>query len=89
MTVDTIEPALTIGDVAARTGVSVATLRAWELRYGFPVPARLASGHRRYRVEDVALIEQVERDRASGLSLTAAMARARREGVASAPSRRT
>ena len=86
MTVESSEPGLTIGDVAARTGVSVTTLRAWEMRYGFPVPTRLASGHRRYRIEDVATIEQLERDRAGGLSLAAAMARARREAAASAPS---
>ena len=86
MTVDSSEPGLTIGDVAARTGVSVTTLRAWEMRYGFPVPTRLASGHRRYRIEDVATIERLERDRAGGLSLAAAMARARREAAASAPS---
>lgn len=86
MTVDSSEPGLTIGDVAARTGVSVTTLRAWEMRYGFPVPTRLASGHRRYRIDDVATIEQLERDRAGGLSLAAAMARARRETAASAPS---
>src|SRR5690242_8603237 len=38
---------LTISALAGRTGVSTAVLRAWESRYGFPLPKRLASGHRR------------------------------------------
>jgi len=67
-------PSLTIGDFAARPGVGVPTLRAWELRHGFPVPQRLASGHRRYRTSDVGRVEQVLRLRAGGLSLEAAIA---------------
>ena len=47
--------------MAARTGLGVATLRAWESRYGFPEPERLPNGHRRYRIADVARIEQVAR----------------------------
>lgn len=72
------EASLTIGDLAQRTGVAVATLRAWESRHGYPEPHRLASGHRRYRLDDVARIEQLQRDRRSGLSLEAAIERARR-----------
>ena len=67
---------LTIGDLVERTGVSEGTLRMWERRHGFPVPDRLPSGHRRYRESDVELVEQVVRERASGLSLAAAIARA-------------
>jgi MerR family transcriptional regulator, light-induced transcriptional regulator len=68
---------LTIGTVAGRTGVSVPVLRVWEKRYGFPVPMRSASGHRRYRERDVDLIARVVRDRAAGLSLEAAISRVR------------
>jgi DICT domain-containing protein len=71
------EPALTIGDLVERTGVSEGTLRIWERRHGFPSPERLPSGHRRYREEDVELVLQVVRERADGLSLPAAIARAR------------
>ncbi len=39
---------LTIREVARQTGVPEGTLRMWETRYGFPVPERLPSGHRRY-----------------------------------------
>lgn len=68
---------LTIREVAARTGVNAATLRMWEQRFGFPEPARLESGHRRYSEEDVERVRHVARDRAAGLSIPAAIERAR------------
>jgi DICT domain-containing protein len=69
------DASLTIGTVAERTGTSVALLRAWEQRYGFPQPTRSGSGHRRYRERDVEQIRQVQRDRAAGLSIEAAVQR--------------
>jgi DICT domain-containing protein len=68
---------LTIREVAARTGVGQPTLRMWESRYGFPEPRRLPSGHRRYSEDDCELIRQVVRERDAGLSLPAAVERAR------------
>jgi DNA-binding transcriptional MerR regulator len=65
---------LTISAVAARTGVTVPTLRAWEARYGFPKPQRLPGGHRRYTDDDIAAIERVRAERDSGRSLDAAVA---------------
>lgn len=44
---------VSIGGVAEATGLSVEVIRIWERRYGFPVPVRLPSGHRRYRAEDL------------------------------------
>ena len=44
---------LSIGDVCEETGLSPDVIRVWERRYGFPVPVRLPSGHRRYRPEDL------------------------------------
>ncbi len=67
---------LTISDLAQRTGVSAATLRAWESRHGFPAPARRASGHRRYDERDVALVKEVARRRDAGVRLEAAIAAA-------------
>ena len=64
---------LTVGELAARTGVRPPTLRTWETRYGFPRPRREPGGHRRYRDRDVDLIEQVLRLRAAGVSLPAAI----------------
>jgi MerR family transcriptional regulator, light-induced transcriptional regulator len=45
---------------AELSGVPAATLRAWERRYGVPVPRRTASAYRLYAAEDV---EQVTRMR--------------------------
>ncbi|MDQ4044874.1 MAG: MerR family transcriptional regulator, partial [Chloroflexota bacterium] len=45
-----------MGDVAARVGVSTATLRAWERRYGAFRPQRTTGGHRTYTGEDLARI---------------------------------
>jgi DICT domain-containing protein len=69
---------LTISAVAARTGLSVPVLRAWERRYGFPSPDRLEGGHRRYDEGEVARILAVVRERRAGRSLEAAIEVARR-----------
>lgn len=64
---------LTIGDLAHRTGVPIATLRSWERRYGFLRPTRRAGGHRRYAESDVDAVLAVLERRRSGLSLAAAV----------------
>jgi DNA-binding transcriptional MerR regulator len=69
--------ALSIGDVVQATGVGEAALRAWERRFGFPVPRREPSGHRRYTADDVEQILRVQAERERGLALAAAIARAR------------
>jgi DNA-binding transcriptional MerR regulator/methylmalonyl-CoA mutase cobalamin-binding subunit len=45
--------------VADMTGVSAATLRAWERRYGIPTPKRTASSYRLYSERDIELVKQV------------------------------
>jgi len=65
---------LTIGELARRTGVNVATLRMWEERHGFPVSVRLASGHRRYVDATVEKVLRVQRRREAGVRLDAAVA---------------
>ena len=74
---------LTISDLAERTGVPPATLRSWELRYGFPRPTRLAGGHRRYAERDVAAVLEVLRHRGTGLALEAAVRRTTSEPLQS------
>ncbi len=54
----------------------VSTLRTWETRYGLPVPRRMAGGHRRYDADDVELVLEAARQRASGLSMPLALERA-------------
>jgi MerR family transcriptional regulator, light-induced transcriptional regulator len=75
--------ALTIREVAARSGVPAGTLRMWEERYGFPKPNRLPSGHRRFTTEQVEQVRAVVAARDGGLSLPAAI-----ERVAGAPQER-
>jgi DNA-binding transcriptional MerR regulator len=54
-------PGLRIGEVARRAGVTAATLRAWEARYGLLPPARTAGGQRLYREADVSRVQAVRR----------------------------
>lgn len=67
---------LSIREAVERTGVTQATLRVWEDRYGFPAPARLPSGHRRYSERDIELVRRVVADRESGAGLREAIDRA-------------
>jgi DICT domain-containing protein len=77
---------LGIGDVVQRTGVADGTLRMWERRYGFPAPARLPGGHRRYSERDVELIRAVAAKRGSGLSLAVAIEQVHAQGSSPAAS---
>lgn len=65
---------LSTAQLAERTGVPAGTLRMWESRHGFPAPARLPGGHRRYRERDVEHVRSVARLREQGLSMPAAIA---------------
>ena len=53
-------PLYNIGAVARMTGISIATLRAWERRYGFPQSQRTAGGHRLYSERDVIRLRWVK-----------------------------
>ncbi|MFT7583385.1 MAG: methanogenic corrinoid protein MtbC1 [Myxococcota bacterium] len=55
-----------IGAISKATGVPVPTLRTWERRYGFPVPVRLPSGHRRYDPTVIEHIRLINRALTSG-----------------------
>jgi DNA-binding transcriptional MerR regulator len=44
---------------AELSGVPAATLRAWERRYGVPVPRRTVSAYRLYTAEDVELVKRM------------------------------
>lgn len=49
-----------IGVVTRMTGISMATLRAWERRYDFPESGRTAGGHRLYSERDVMRLRWVK-----------------------------
>jgi DICT domain-containing protein len=73
---------LGITDVADRTGIAAGTIRMWEQRYGFPEPQRTPSGYRRYSADDVEALRRVAAYRHRGLSVSAAIDRARESGAA-------
>jgi DNA-binding transcriptional MerR regulator len=68
---------LAIKEVAERTGIAAATIRMWEQRYGFPEPERTASGYRMYSEQDVDALRRVSTLRDTGLSVPAALERAK------------
>lgn len=58
---------LTIGAAARRTGVSPATLRAWERRYGVPSPIRTPSGYRLYGDDALEAVEELRKQHSAGV----------------------
>jgi MerR family transcriptional regulator, light-induced transcriptional regulator len=56
-----MQPSFSIGGVAIETGINKETLRKWELRYGFPMPARDSEGRRVYPAEQVAQLTEMKR----------------------------
>src|SRR4051794_4178139 len=78
---------LAIKDLAEQTGVAAGTIRMWEQRYGFPEPSRTAAGYRIYTEQDVVALRRVVAYRSRGLSVPAALERARSlEGATDHPS---
>ncbi len=78
---------LAIKDLSEQTGVAAGTIRMWEQRYGFPEPARTSAGYRIYTEEDVVALRRVVAYRSRGLSVPAALERARSlEGETDRPS---
>jgi DNA-binding transcriptional MerR regulator len=66
-------PLYNIGVVTRVTGVPVATLHAWERRYGFPDAERSAGGHRLYSEKDIARLRWVKSQVDSGLTISRAV----------------
>jgi MerR family transcriptional regulator, light-induced transcriptional regulator len=54
------EPLYNIGVVTRMTGISMATLRAWERRYNFPEASRTTGGHRLYSERDIMRLRWVK-----------------------------
>ncbi|HEU5116524.1 MAG TPA: MerR family transcriptional regulator [Isosphaeraceae bacterium] len=63
-----------IAAVSKLTGVSCHALRVWERRYGFPVPRRSPSGHRRYGADQVEHLRLIARLLQEGRSVGELMA---------------
>src|SRR3954451_11233782 len=58
-----------IGEVAARVGVNVETLRYYERRGLLPEPARGPGGHRRYDEDTVRFLRSIKEAQALGFTL--------------------
>src|SRR6185436_13248488 len=58
-----------VGEVAARAGVNVETIRYYERRGLLPQPAREPSGHRRYDDETVRFLRAIKDAQAVGFTL--------------------
>ena len=56
--------------VTKMTGISAASLRNWEKRYGFPRPERSCGGHRSYTAFDVDFLKNVAKWIEEGRSLS-------------------
>ena len=60
---------LTISAVSSLLSIPVPTIRSWERRYGFPVPARTDGRHRRYSTDEIDqlrdLRDEITRGRAA------------------------
>jgi hypothetical protein len=50
---------LSVGQAAACVGVAPSTLRTWERRYAVTAGGRSSGGHRRYSLDDVALLRRM------------------------------
>ena len=63
------EPLYNVKAVCQRTGITAATLRAWERRYGLPTPNRNANGYRLYSERDIAILFWLIQQTQSGVSI--------------------
>lgn len=66
-------PAFNLKVVLQETGIAADTLRAWERRYGLPLPQRTAGGHRLYSHYDIETIKWLLARQAEGLSISRAV----------------
>lgn len=68
------EPIYNAKAVTRQTGVTPATLRAWERRYGILLPDRTAGGHRLYSERDIATIKWLREHIEQGMTISRAVA---------------
>jgi len=66
-------PTYNLKVVMRETGIKADTLRAWERRYGLPVPERTSGGHRLYSQYDIETIKWLQARQAEGLRINRAV----------------
>lgn len=67
------QPVYNVKAVCQRTGITAATLRAWERRYGLPQPHRSPQGYRVYSERDMAMLFWLLRQTEAGVSIAHAV----------------
>jgi DNA-binding transcriptional MerR regulator len=73
------DPLYNIGVVTRMTDISMATLRAWERRYGFPEAGRTSGGHRLYSEKDILRLMWVKQRIEEGMQTAQAINALRRQ----------
>lgn len=68
-----VKPAYNIKAVIRETGLTPATLRAWERRYGILKPKRSPGGHRLYTQEEIDMLKWLVARQSEGLSISRAI----------------
>jgi MerR family transcriptional regulator, light-induced transcriptional regulator len=71
------EPIYNVKAVCIRTGITAATLRAWERRYGLPQPDRSGQGYRLYSERDLAVLFWLRNQTERGINIAHAAAQLR------------
>ncbi|MFL7868383.1 MAG: B12-binding domain-containing protein [Anaerolineales bacterium] len=66
-------PTYNLKAVIKETGIAADTLRAWERRYGLPMPERTPGGHRLYSQHDIEIIKWLIAKQGEGLSISRAV----------------
>jgi methanogenic corrinoid protein MtbC1 len=66
-------PTYNLKVVLKETGIAADTLRAWERRYGLPMPERTPGGHRSYSQHDIEIIKWLMAKQSEGLSISHAV----------------
>jgi DNA-binding transcriptional MerR regulator len=66
-------PAFNLKAVLNETGIAADTLRAWERRYGLPMPERTPGGHRLYSQSDIETVKWLMARQEEGLSISRAV----------------
>src|SRR5688500_12450197 len=74
------EPIYNIKAVVQQTGVPADTVRAWERRYGVPLPRRTETGRRLYSEHDGVAIRWLRERTASGMTISQAIQQLRSLG---------
>ncbi len=66
-------PTYNLKVVLKETGLAADTLRAWERRYGLPLPQRTPGGHRLYSQRDIEIVKWLMAKQEEGLSISRAV----------------